>query len=125
MFTITAELPFPAAKSAEDYPYIWVHHEKEIPSPIFVVALTGVARWKTLKLPNSWHGVHWEEKLMEVRKLLANYLVGHRGSPFGNVVGFQWVVDCNENIFLTIDGDYVATNQSELIWPAVSLRIGK
>ena len=71
-------------------PYLHLLHERECPSPIFVIAFTGVKRWKRVLLPTGIAELAWPEQLLEVKNAIINHCRNNHRSPFGSVTGFVY-----------------------------------
>lgn len=70
-------------------PHLWVIHENRVPSPIFVVAMLGIDRFKRIELPNEIARLtHTGHIMMEIASMLNERLEDPKylSSPFGKPV---------------------------------------
>lgn len=67
-------------------PHLWVIHENRVPSPIFVVAMLGIDRFKRIELPDEIAALtHTGHIMMEIASMLNERLKDPKylSSPFG------------------------------------------
>lgn len=69
-------------------PYIQVLTERSRPEPIFVVAITGTARWLRVRVPIEVLIRSPSQKSRELGALMRAHYAVHERGPFGKVLGY-------------------------------------
>lgn len=110
-------------------PWLWVLNERRVPSPIFVVGLTGVAFWKVLPLPGRISQVSLERQ----RRIVARRATRHftrrtresfDGGPFGPIIGYVYVPTPSSCYFVDTRGRLDGMNLGPFNYPNVGARVG-
>ena len=123
------EAAIEAANRAAFQPHIYLEHERKMPSPIFVVAITGIERWKHIALPADI--ADWPEckQIRHVKNvILEHQLKEDRDdrTPFGKVTGYAYLKTYDEYVRFDLQGEMLETcsGNPDRNGVRVSLRIG-
>ena len=94
------------AARARFRPHLRVVPERRVPSPIFVVALTGTARWLRQDLPDGITERPWERQLEVVARFARGHYRAKQASagPFGAIQGYLYRIAFERAIRLDLDG---------------------
>lgn len=79
-----------AKDRANFVPHLWRLHERSRPEPIFVVALTGVERWKRVDLPNGIRNRPLNEQFDLVRTVIREDVASATRGLFGQIAGYVY-----------------------------------
>lgn len=107
-------------------PYMHINHERSCPSPIFVVACTGVERWKHLPLPEEITSLSEIEQLLHIKNVIQEHQaspVKDKG-PFGNVAGYDFRRTYDEYIKFDLQGDMQDVCSDRPVIGTVTLQVG-
>lgn len=105
-------------------PYLAVQSERSCPSPIFIVAFTGVATWKKVALPDGFEALDLTAQLRLAGETARNHYQAKNGScgPFGKITGYALARTFDDWIGLDVDGEIVQRSIPPVRWGEATLR---
>ncbi|HOT00390.1 MAG TPA: hypothetical protein PLY66_05230 [Acidobacteriota bacterium] len=106
-------------------PYLAVQSERSRPSPIFVVAFTGVDTWKKQVLPEGFAALDLSAQLRLAGQVAREHYQAKNGScgPFGKITGYALARTYDDWVGLDVDGEIVARSIPPVQFGTASLRL--
>lgn len=105
-------------------PYLAVQSERSRPSPIFVVAFTGVDTWKKQVLPEGFAALDLSAQLRLAGQVAREHYQAKNGScgPFGKITGYALARTYDDWVGLDVDGEIVARSIPPVQFGTASVR---
>lgn len=77
-------------------PHLWIETDRNVPSPIFVAALLGIARLRVVSLPEDTIGADEESRDRAVKAVIVQHYRDSRGQvpAFGHITGYVLMTLC-------------------------------
>jgi len=99
-------------------PHLWVEHARRRPTQITIVAMTGLDRWKRVRLPQDFPHADWEEQVELIEGFWEYWLHEHgaRCPLFGRVTGFFYRPNPWSSYRFTAEGRLCSGNLG--VWQA-------
>lgn len=88
-------------------PFLWALTERETPSPVFAVGLTGVPFWLKTPLPGIGLVDGRDAEFAVVRTAIEQAHTRRWGSPFGRHTGYVYIRTPEEFHEFSSDGSYI------------------
>ena len=95
---------------AEFRPHVRVKTERTVPSPIFVVAMTGGPdRWLRISLPEEVTALPEHDQIEQVAEIIRQHHAEHKGwaGPFGSITGYYYRSEFERAIEFSVTGQVV------------------
>ena len=95
---------------AEFRPHVRVKTERTVPSPIFVVAMTGGPdRWLRISLPEEITALPEHDQIEQVAEIIRQHHAEHKGwaGPFGSITGYYYRSEFERAIEFSVTGQVV------------------
>jgi hypothetical protein len=91
-------------------PHVWVKTERAVPSPIFVVAMTGGPdRWLRISLPEEISALTEHSQIAQVADIIRQHHIKCKGwaGPFGSITGYYYRSEFETAIEFSVTGQAV------------------
>ena len=97
---------------AEFRPHLRVKTERTVPSPIFVVAMTGGPdRWLRINLPEEIIAFSKDSQIEQAAEIIRQHHAEHKGwaGPFGSINGYYYRVEFEKAVEFSVTGQVVGS----------------
>src|SRR3954453_5673103 len=91
-------------------PHVRVKTERTVPSPIFVVAMTGGPdRWLRINLPEEITALPEHDQIAQVAEIIQQHHAEHKGwaGPFGSITGYYYRSEFERVVEFSVTGQVV------------------
>src|SRR3954468_13785267 len=95
---------------AEFRPHVRIRTERTVPSPIFVVAMTGGPdRWLRISLPEEITALPEHDQIAQVAEIIQQHHAERKGwaGPFGSITGYYYRVEFERAVEFSVTGEVV------------------
>jgi hypothetical protein len=95
---------------AEFRPHVRVKTERTVPSPIFVVAMTGGPdRWLRISLSEETIALAEHSQIEQVAEIIQQHHAKHKGwaGPFGSIIGYYYRSEFERAVEFSVTGEMV------------------
>jgi hypothetical protein len=93
-------------------PHVRVKTERTVPSPIFVVAMTGGPdRWLRINLPEEITALPEHDQIAQVAEIIQQHHAEHKGwaGPFGSITGYYYRSAFERTVEFSITGQVMGS----------------
>ena len=95
---------------AEFRPHVRVKTERTVPSPIFVVAMTGGPdRWLRISLPEEVTALPEHDQIAQAAEIIRQHHTNFKGwaGPFGSITGYYYRSEFETTVEFSVTGQVV------------------
>jgi hypothetical protein len=94
-------------------PHVRVKTERAVPSPLYIVAMTGGPdRWLRISLPEEVTALPEHSQIEQVAEIIQQHHAKHKGwaGPFGSIIGYYYRSEFERAIEFSVTGQVVGPN---------------